>query len=53
MEIVNAFFVLHPQKNEQAAGHSQGQPCNVDRSMDFMADDVSPGYFYVVFKHGN
>ena len=40
MEFVVAELILNPQQNENAAGHADGQPGDIDRSKSLMPDDV-------------
>ena len=52
MEFVVTQLILHPQQNEDAAGHADGQPCNIDRSKGLVPDYVSEGDLEIVSKHG-
>jgi hypothetical protein len=44
--------MLYPQLNEDAAGEAYCKSSNIDRRKSFVADQVAPGDFDVVFKHG-
>jgi len=42
MKVINAFFVLYPKKNKQAAGHAKRQAENIDERENFIATNISP-----------
>lgn len=53
MKTVKAKLILHPYKNENSAGHADGQPGHVDERIDFMTQNVADGYFEVVGYHNS
>jgi hypothetical protein len=44
-------FVLHKQQNQNAAGHSDSQPGNIDKGKSFMPLDVPECDFDIIFQH--
>jgi hypothetical protein len=48
---VEAQFILNEKENEKAAGHSDGQPHQVDESVSLVLFNVSPGCDNVVEQH--
>ena len=41
MEFVIAQFIQYPNSDKQAAGHTYGQPGDVNKGISFMSFDVS------------
>jgi len=48
MEFVVTQLILHPQQNENAAGHANGQPCNIDCGKGLVPDYVSESDLEIV-----
>jgi len=53
MKTIIAQFVLHPQKDQYATGHADGQPCNIDGGKSLVTDDVPECNFKIVLYHSN
>jgi len=53
MIFIGGRFVLHPQNDQDAAGHTQSQSDNVDKRVSFVSLDVPESDPKVVFNHGN
>jgi hypothetical protein len=51
MEGVNASFILYPEHDQKATGHTQGEAQDVDTRKSFIADHVAPGNEKIVFDH--
>ena len=51
MKGVVADFILNPQKDQNAAGHADGQPKNVDKRITQVIFQVPQSKFHVVFEH--
>ena len=48
---VVAQFVADIERDNQAAGHTDGEPGDVDQRIALMSQNVSDGGFNVVFEH--
>ena len=53
VKTVHAFFVVHPQHDQQTAGHSQRQPENIDERKDFVLNQYPPCRFKVIAEHNH
>jgi hypothetical protein len=42
---------VHPQKDEDAAGHADGQAQQIRGGESLVAEKVAPGYLKIVFEH--
>jgi hypothetical protein len=51
MELVHLLLILHPKKDEQAAGHSQAQAGDIDQGECLVLDQIPPGGLERVIKH--
>jgi hypothetical protein len=51
MEAVEGELIQDPEADEQAAGHSNGQPGDVDEGVALVAFDVADSDFKIVLKH--
>lgn len=51
MKIIERKFVIDRGEDENTANKSDGHPHDVDDSMRFMLQHISPSNFDVVFKH--
>jgi hypothetical protein len=51
MEAVKAQLVAHPQHNQDAAGHAQRQPENIDKREHLVPQQIPESYFEVILKH--
>jgi hypothetical protein len=49
MEIIDAKFVVHPKKDEEAAGHAEGETEYIDQGEGFVVEQGSPGDADIVF----
>jgi hypothetical protein len=50
-EAIVAFFVGDVMKDQQAAGHADSQPEDVERGVAFAFEQVAPGDAQVVAEH--
>jgi hypothetical protein len=51
VEPVIGQFVMHPQKDEDAAGHPDGKAQQVAGGKTFVTEKVPPGYLKIILKH--
>lgn len=49
MEIIDAEFVVNPKENEEAAGHAERKPENIDDGEGLVGEQGSPGDADIVF----
>jgi hypothetical protein len=53
MELVVAQLIQYPDQNQQATGHSDRQPGNVDKGITLMSSHVSHCDLKVVSEHNS
>jgi hypothetical protein len=51
MKMVVRQLVVHPQKDQNATRHSNGQTQQITACKSLMPKEISPGYFKIVPKH--
>jgi hypothetical protein len=51
-EIILATFVADPEEDQEAAGHAEGEPEDIDKGEGFVVAKGSPGDGKVTFEHG-
>jgi len=52
MEPIKAQFILNPEEDQDATGHSYSKASNIYKGIAFMSRQISECNFYVVFNHG-
>jgi len=53
VELVKAQFIQYPDADEQTAGQAKSQPGDIDEGITFMAFDVTPDNFKIIFQHSH
>jgi len=51
MEFIITQLIEHEEQNQDAAGHSDSQSCNIDEAVARVFLDIPKGNFQVVLKH--
>jgi len=51
VELVKAQFIQNPNADEQTAGQAESQSGDIDEGITFMAFDVAPDNFKIIFQH--
>jgi len=51
VELVKAQFIQDPNADEQTAGQAESQASDIDEGITFMAFDVAPYNFEIIFQH--
>ena len=53
MKLIKAQLILDPEHDQDTAGHSDGQPCDVDEGKRLVSLNIPESHFEVIFKHDN
>jgi hypothetical protein len=48
---IDAQLAVNPDEDQQRAGHSQGQACDVDKGDHFVSSEIPPSDRQVIFQH--
>jgi len=51
MEFIIRQLVVYPQKDQDAAGHTDGEAEQIGRGEGLVPEQVSPGYLEIVLEH--
>ncbi len=49
---IDAQLAIYPEKDQEGAGHSQSQACDVDKGDHFVSPEIPPSNRQVIFQHG-
>jgi hypothetical protein len=50
--MVHATLVIDPQEDQEAAGHAEGEPEDIDEGEGFVIAERPPGDGKIVLEHG-
>jgi hypothetical protein len=50
---VIAHFMIDPYQDKETAGHSYGNPGNIDERIALVSGDVPQSDFQIIVKHGD
>jgi len=53
MKIIDPFFISYPEEDEQAAGHAQREPGDIDDWKSFVPDDVTKRDDGIMTEHAH